>query len=114
MRAARGSGRPLQRPAPEAGNLSLGAALTIREVGACHRQLQRLLRADSRGPAGAIDARSLRSIDTAGLQLLLVAGRAAQQRGSRLAIRGASELLKQAAAELGLDGALGATLELRS
>jgi len=92
--------------------VELGAALTISEVAGCQRQLQRLLCADATQEAAAIDAQSLRAIDTAGLQLLLVAGQTAQRRGCRPTIRGATDLLQQAAAALGLQGVLGAALEL--
>lgn len=90
--------------------LSLGAALTISEVAECHRALQVLLA----GGAASIDARNLKSIDTAGLQLLLVAGRAARERGVTLKLLGSTEFLTGAAAALGLREELAANVELSS
>jgi anti-anti-sigma regulatory factor len=90
--------------------LSLGPALTIAEVAECHRALQVLLA----GGAAAIDAHNLKSIDTAGLQLLLVAGRAARERGVTLRLLGGTELLTGAAAALGLREELAANVELSS
>ena len=90
--------------------LSLGSALTITEVADCHRALQVLLA----GGAAAIDARNLKSIDTAGLQLLLVAGRAARERGVTLKLLGSTEFLAGAAAALGLREELAANVELSS
>lgn len=95
-------------PLPPA--LALGPNLTIAEVAECHRALQVLLA----GGAAAIDARNLKSIDTAGLQLLLVAGRAARERGVTLKLLGGTELLTGAAAALGLREELTASVELSS
>jgi anti-anti-sigma regulatory factor len=90
--------------------LSLGPALTIAEVAECHRALQVLLA----GGAACIDARNLKSIDTAGLQLLLVAARAARERGVTLKLLGGVEFLTGAAAALGLREELTANVELSS
>jgi anti-anti-sigma regulatory factor len=103
----RRASRRRQTPPPA---LSLGAALTIAEVAECHRALQVLLA----GGAASIDAHSLTSIDTAGLQLLLVAGRAARERGVTLKLLGGTELLTGAAAALGLHDELAASVELSS
>jgi len=99
-----------RRGAPPPPALSLGPNLTIAEVAECHRALQVLLA----GGASAIDARDLKSIDTAGLQLLLVAGRAARERGVTLKLLGGTELLSGAAAALGLHDELAANVELSS
>jgi anti-anti-sigma regulatory factor len=104
------SRRPSSRRAE---TLTLGAALTINEVGACRQALRKLLLAGGARGEAAVHAQSLRAIDTAGLQLLLAAGQAAQQRGCRLALLGATDLLQAAATALGLHAALGAALELR-
>jgi ABC-type transporter Mla MlaB component len=104
-RAARARGSASPKPA-----LALGPNLTIAEVAECHRALQVLLA----GGAGAIDAHNLKSIDTAGLQLLLVAGRAARERGVTLKLLGGTELLTGAAAALGLREELAASVELSS
>lgn len=102
---ARRRGAAAPAPAPA---LSLGSTLTIAEVADCHRALQVLLA----GGAAAIDAHELKSIDTAGLQLLLVAGRAARDRGVTLKLLGGTELLTGAAAALGLREELAASVEL--
>ncbi len=94
-----------KRTAARSEALALGATLTISDVGDCRRAL---LQTD----AARLDARALRVVDTAGLQLLLAAGRAAQRRGERLAIDGAAGLLSGAAASLGLETALAAVLDL--
>lgn len=104
-RASRRRGSALPPPA-----LSLGPTLTIAEVADCHRALQVLLA----GGAASIDAHDLKSIDTAGLQLLLVAGRAARERGVTLKLLGGAELLTGAAAALGLHEELAASVELTS
>jgi ABC-type transporter Mla MlaB component len=88
----------------------LGPALTIAEVADCHRALQVLLA----GGAAAIDAHDLKNIDTAGLQLILIAGRAARERGTTLRLQGGTQLLTGAAAALGLQEELAATVELTS
>lgn len=106
-RRPRGRAAP-GRAAAAGGALALGPALTITEVASAHRALQRLLAA---GKAAA-DARTLRSIDTAGLQLLLIAGRAARERGLTLRIAGAGELLAGAAEAVGLREQLAAAVEL--
>ncbi len=108
-RALRRPGRPRGVAAPPPA-LSLGSALTIAEVAECHRALQVLLA----GGAASIDAHDLKSIDTAGLQLLLVAGRAARERGVTLRLMGGRELLTGAAAALGLREELAANVELSS
>ena len=90
--------------------LSLGPTLTIAEVAQCHRALQVLLA----GGAACIDAHNLKSIDTAGLQLLLVAGRAARERGVTLKLLGGTDFLTGAAAALGLREELAANVELSS
>jgi anti-anti-sigma regulatory factor len=102
-RASRRRGAAASPPA-----LALGPSLTIAEVAECHRALQVLLAAGS----ASIDAHDLKSIDTAGLQLLLVAGRAARERGVTLKLLGGTELLTGAAAALGLHQELAASVEL--
>lgn len=107
---------PLRRPARRraatapAPALALGPTLTISEVAECHRALQVLLA----GGSASVDAHDLKSIDTAGLQLLLVAGRAARERGIRLKLLGGTELLTGAAAALGLREELAESVELSS
>jgi anti-anti-sigma regulatory factor len=91
-------------------SLALGASLTIVEARACQRSLSALL---ERGHAAA-DAHALQSIDTAGLQLLLAAGRAARGRGLTLKLSGARALLLDAASSLGLGSELTEVVELTS
>lgn len=88
--------------------LALGASLTIVEARAVQRSLSALLDC---GRAEA-EAHALRSIDTAGVQLLLAAGRAARARGLTLKLSGARALLLDAAAGLGLGSALIDVVEL--
>jgi ABC-type transporter Mla MlaB component len=108
---AKSSRRPSRtRAVPPPPALSLGPALTIAEVAECHRALQVLLAAG----AAAIDAHDLKNIDTAGLQLILIAARAARERGTVLRLQGGTELLTGAAAALGLQEELAATVELTS
>jgi ABC-type transporter Mla MlaB component len=107
---ARGAGRASRR-AVRAGSqlpLVLGASLTITEVRATGRSLAALLEA---GRAEA-DGSALRAVDTAGLQLLLVAGRTARERGLKLRVTGAEELLLSTAAMLGLETHLTQVVEL--
>jgi ABC-type transporter Mla MlaB component len=88
--------------------VTLGTALTITEVAQCARALMAML---ARGTARA-DARALKSVDTAGMQLLLAAAAAAQERGCKLQVRGAVQLLGGAAEALGLGADLAAVMEL--
>ncbi len=88
-------------------HLALGASLTIVEARALQQSLNALL---EHGRAEA-DARALRTIDTAGLQLLLAAGRAARARGLTFRLSGARTLLLEAAGRLGLTRALTEVVE---
>jgi anti-anti-sigma regulatory factor len=88
--------------------LALGASLTIVETRALQRSLNALIQ---RGRAEA-DAHALMSVDTAGLQLLLAAGRAARERGLPFRLFGARPLLLDAATSLGLGSALTEVVEL--
>jgi len=87
---------------------ALDGALTILEARAGQRSLSNLI---ERG-CDEVDASALRSIDTAGLQLLLAAGRAARERGLTLKVFGARALLLDAALSLGLGSALTEVVEL--
>jgi len=98
--------RPRRRS--EATRLALSASLTIVEARTLQRSLTALL---ERGRAEA-DAHALKTIDTAGLQLLLAAGRAARARGLTLKLAGARALLLDAASSLGLGSALTEVVEL--
>jgi ABC-type transporter Mla MlaB component len=83
--------------------LSLGSALTVREVAGQAQALRQLLLPEALAPqAVRLDARALESIDTAGVQLLVAAAAAAQRRGYKLQLLGGQRLLDGAAAALGL------------
>ena len=88
--------------------LQLGSSLSIREVSECASQLKTML---SNGPTD-IDASKLESIDTAGIQLLLVAAADAQRRGFKLKLIGAKGLRTGAARSLGLDEHLSELAEI--
>jgi ABC-type transporter Mla MlaB component len=107
-RSRRKSGARSARQRARGAPLALGASLTIVEVRGSWRSLRALL---ARGQAEA-DARLLTTIDTAGLQLLLAAGRAARVRGLTLTLTGAQHSLLNAAAAVGLEAALREVLEL--
>ena len=92
----------------DATRVALGASLTIVETRTLQRSLKALLQ---RGRAEA-DAHALKAIDTAGLQLLLAAGRTARARGLTLKLSGARALLLEAATSLGLGRALTEVVEL--
>ncbi len=66
-----------------------------------------LLHAAVVGGAERIDASRVASVDTAGLQLLLAAGRLAAAHGRALRWEGASSTLIEAASKLGVAGILG-------
>lgn len=100
-------GRAVRRK-PDSTALALGENLTIVEAGRCQQALNDLL---ERGHTNA-DAHALRQIDTAGLQLLLAAGRTARARGLTLRVLGARALLLEAASNLGLTNALTEVVEL--
>jgi ABC-type transporter Mla MlaB component len=115
--AARGRGgqarrghkaRPARARARADDGVTLGVALTIAEAAQCARALTAML---ARGTART-DARALKSVDTAGMQLLLAAAAAAQERGLTLQVRGGARLLRGAAEALGLGGDLAAVMEL--
>jgi ABC-type transporter Mla MlaB component len=78
--------------------LHLGSSLSIREVGECATQFKTLL---ASGTTHA-DAALLESIDTAGMQLLLVSAVAAQRRGFKLRLLNAQGIKDGAARSLGL------------
>jgi ABC-type transporter Mla MlaB component len=91
-----------------AGPLALGAALSIREVG--ERALQ--IKAMFATGTAEVDARTLESIDTAGLQLLLAAAAEARRRGLKLKLLGAERLNSGAASALGVADQLAAAAEI--
>jgi len=88
--------------------LALGKSLNIVDARAWQRSLCALL--EHSRPE--LDAHALTSIDTAGLQLLLAAGRAAREHGLALKVLGARPLLLEAAMNLGLGTALTEVVEL--
>ncbi|MGH8140925.1 MAG: STAS domain-containing protein [Steroidobacteraceae bacterium] len=105
-RARRGRGRAGAHS--PAGPVVLGPALTIAEVAQAARGFTAML-ADG---TARTDAGALESIDTAGLQLLLAVAAAAQERGLKLALHGAQELLHGAAHALGVGDDLAVAMEL--
>ena len=109
--SAASAAAPVRAAAPAAARVSvltLGASLSIREVGECAAQFKGLL---AGGPTD-IDASKLESIDTAGIQLLLAAAVAAQRRGFKLKLLGAHGLKTGAARSLGLSEHLGELAEI--
>jgi anti-anti-sigma regulatory factor len=98
---------PAAGPSP-ATALSLGASLSIREVGDFAVRLKALLE----GGATEIDAGALETVDTAGLQLLLAAAAAARRRGLTLKLVGAQRLYQGAATALGLAEQLSAGAQI--
>ncbi len=89
-------------PVPVAGP-ALPAALDIREIAATFE----FLRSAVNCGIDSIDASRVTSVDTAGLQLLLAAGRTAAAHGRALRWVGASSSLVEAATKLGVAGVLG-------
>jgi ABC-type transporter Mla MlaB component len=109
MAASRQVGRKSRaRKRADSAHLALGPSLTIVQARSLQRSLNALL---ERGRADA-DAHALENVDTAGLQLLLAAGRAARARGLTLRLSGARALLLDAATTLGLVSALTEVVEL--
>jgi ABC-type transporter Mla MlaB component len=109
VHAASGVAAAVKASAPSVGGtLTLGASLSIREVGECATQLKALLAAGS----VSVDAHQLESIDTAGLQLLLAAAAEARRRGLRLKLLGGENLNRGAAGALGLSEHLAAAAEI--
>lgn len=96
-----------RRQASVPGTLRLGSLLTIAEVADVYARLQPHLQ---HGVVD-IDARALESIDTAGVQLLLAAGREARERGGVLRVHGGESALHAAAEALGLTAPLRAVVE---
>jgi hypothetical protein len=90
------------------GPLSLGASLSIREVGERAAQL----RAQFAAGSAEVDAGMLESVDTAGLQLLLAAAAGARRRGLKLKLLGAERLHSGAARALGVAEHLAAAAEI--
>jgi anti-anti-sigma regulatory factor len=88
--------------------LRLGASLSIREVKEYAAEFLTLLNS---GPTD-IDATGLETIDTAGIQMLLAAGVAAQRRGFRLKLTGAMGVKTGAACSLGLSEHLSELTEI--
>lgn len=79
----------------------LGASLTLPEVAECRRRLS------EEPPAIRLAGGDIERIDTAGLQLLLAYARHLQASGSHLAWESASDVLAQAARQLGIADSLG-------
>ena len=114
MRSARKPTRTTRRRKPDAasGNgtptsgvpvVTLPASLAVRDVA----EVAQRLRAAIAGGALVVDASAVAAVDTAGLQLLLAAERSARERGISTRWLGTSEVLKRAAAALGLGHAVG-------
>jgi phospholipid transport system transporter-binding protein len=84
--------------------LALGPSLTIQDALGLKQQLGGML---SAGGAVHLDGAGVRSADTAGIQLLVAFSREAKMRNVEITWRGASEVLLQSAAGLGLSALLG-------
>jgi phospholipid transport system transporter-binding protein len=84
--------------------MALGPSLTIEEALGLKQQLGGILSAG--GPVH-LDGAGVRSADTAGMQLLVAFSREARMRHVDIIWRGASEVLLQSAAGLGLSALLG-------
>jgi len=82
----------------------LGPALTIQGALGLKQQLDGIL---SAGGAVHLDGAGVRSADTAGIQLLVAFSRETEMRHVEIIWRGASEVLLQSAAGLGLSALLG-------
>jgi ABC-type transporter Mla MlaB component len=89
-------------PAPSAGP-ALPAALDIREIS----ETFEFLRSAVNCGVDSIDASRVATVDTAGVQLLLAAGRTAAAHGRALRWAGPSSSLIEAATKLGVAGLLG-------
>jgi phospholipid transport system transporter-binding protein len=84
--------------------IALGPSLTIQEALGLKQELGGIL---SAGGAVHVDGAGVRSADTAGIQLLVAFSREAKMRNVEIIWRGASEVLLQSAARLGLSALLG-------
>lgn len=84
--------------------IALGPSLTIQEALGLKQQLGGIL---SAGGAVHVDGAGVRSADTAGIQLLVAFSKEAKMRNVEIIWRGASEVLLQSAARLGLSAVLG-------
>ena len=96
---------PEATPAPAAASAgpALPASLDIRGIAATFE----FLRSAVNCGVDSIDASRVTSVDTAGLQLLIAAGRTAATHGRALRWEGASSTLIEAATTLGIAGVLG-------
>jgi anti-anti-sigma factor len=77
--------------------------LTIYTIAEQHRQLTNLLDAE---PVVQVDLSAVNEVDTAGLQLLILAKREAARRGIALLVAGCSDVVEDALATVGLGGLL--------
>jgi anti-anti-sigma regulatory factor len=84
--------------------IALGPSLTIQEALHLKQELGGIL---SAGGTVHVDGAGVRSADTAGIQLLAAFSREAKMRNVEIIWRGASEVLLQSAARLGLSALLG-------
>lgn len=100
-RRARATARARHRPSPV---LVLPALLDIRAVQALAAQLRKHVEC---GSAFELDGSAVTSVDTAGLQLLIAARRAAEARNLAFGWHAVSEHLRTTGEFLGLGGALG-------
>ncbi len=83
--------------------IALGDSFTLADVAARHAEWKKTLAA---GGQIEMDAGSLKTVDTAALQLLAALAREAQTRGLPLRWRASSEALRQGAERLGLKAAM--------
>lgn len=90
-------------PAPASSGPALPAALDIREI----KDIFESLRSAVNCGVDSIDASRVTTVDTAGLQLLLAAGRTAAAHGRALRWDRPSSTLIDAATKLGVAGVLG-------
>jgi ABC-type transporter Mla MlaB component len=101
-RATHGAVAEDRRPRTEDSVISLGDSLTLADVGARHAEWKQTLAGG--GPI-EVDASTLKTVDTAGMQLLAALAREAEARQLPLRWR-ASTALTESAARLGLKEAL--------
>jgi anti-anti-sigma factor len=97
------SRRAGQKKEKAVAELDLGKVLTISQVADWREKLVGVF--DLREPI-VINGGDIEKIDSAGLQLLVALMKEADATGAKIEWRAASELLKQNASQLGLDGVL--------
>lgn len=89
-----------KRSKEEQGTIKLGGTISIYEVAGIHKKLLRSL---EENPTVRLDLAGVSSCDTAGIQLLLAAGKTGEEQGKRVILSNSPEAVREAARRIGVE-----------